>query len=251
MFEFYDDLIGSISKGNIKFYGSDRKEKFIKNLNKLHENWYYRTHEVTYNFNSHGHRCDDLSSLDFENYILFLGDSHTVGIGLELEKTYAYISSKSLGLPYYNLGIGGTGIDVMLYNLITWLSKYPKPKYICMFWSDVARSFFKDKNDQCFKVSGPWDDEENVKNMYRYGDASGYFDARLVLVSNMIKNTLASYKIPNSSFTIFSIPPSLVSLPIQHVSVIGEHARDLSHFGIKTHKNIADSIVNDYNKIPL
>jgi DNA polymerase III alpha subunit len=53
-----------------------------------------------------------IEDIDLNNYILFIGCSHTEGIGLELQTTYPYLVSEELKCDYYNLGLGGTGIDV-------------------------------------------------------------------------------------------------------------------------------------------
>ena len=49
-------------------------------------------------------RYDD----DQDNYILFIGCSHTMGVGLELEKTYPHILSEKLKMDYYNLAVPAT-----------------------------------------------------------------------------------------------------------------------------------------------
>ena len=99
--------------------GSDSITLLAENLVKMPKDWYYRTHPITYEFNSFGHRSKELNAVDLENYILFTGCSHTEGVGLELSKTYSNIASQNIGSDYYNLGLGSTGIDILMHNLIT------------------------------------------------------------------------------------------------------------------------------------
>ena len=88
---FFNDFICTTLRGQeTSFTGSDDAERFEKNLTQLPKDWIYRTKEIIYNYNSLGFRCKEPNELDFDNYVLFTGCSHTEGVGLALEDTYPY-----------------------------------------------------------------------------------------------------------------------------------------------------------------
>ena len=119
--KLYNDFLGSdVSNVAYKFVGGDSNAQFNKNSAAQPSDWYYHNKTLTYSFNNQGHRSKNFENIDQDNYILVTGCSHTMGVGLELEKTYPYIVSKELGVDYYNLAVPATGIDVVEYNLLTW-----------------------------------------------------------------------------------------------------------------------------------
>ena len=181
--------------GNINFHGSDSKELFEHNLKIQPVNWYYRTHEITYIHNSNGHRCREIKDIDLNNYILFAGCSHTEGTGLELEKTYPYILSKKMNCDYYNLGLGGTGIDVLTYNIVTWFSKIKKlPKLLIVQWQRESRITIKDFSNNIdtnnWNAYGAWsaDKNESVGIFLSYANSINFFKTTHFLSRNIIYN---------------------------------------------------------------
>lgn len=136
-----NDFIGyEPEQHNELFSGSDSEELYTQHLKLKSNDWYYRTNQISYIRNSNGHRCKEITDIDLSNYILFAGCSHTEGIGLELENTYPYLLSKLLNCDYYNLGVGGSGIDVLLHNLIVWSGTVKqKPKLVVVQWPFWAR----------------------------------------------------------------------------------------------------------------
>jgi len=85
----YNDFLGSDNSNiTLDFVGGDSKQQFNKNVLTQPIDWYYHDKKLTYSFNNQGHRSKNFKDIDQDNYILFTGCSHTMGIGLELEKTY-------------------------------------------------------------------------------------------------------------------------------------------------------------------
>ena len=125
--KLHNDFIGVNDSNTIlSFLPSDTEETYQKNLLSEGDSWYYKTAKITYEINENGHRCKSINDINLDNYILFAGCSHTLGIGLELDKTYPFMVSHLLGCDYYNLGMPGAGIDVLEYNLLMWFSKVKK-----------------------------------------------------------------------------------------------------------------------------
>lgn len=112
-------------------------------------------------YNSHGFRCKEVDDLDFDNYILFVGCSHTTGIGVTIKQSYPYQVAKKLKCDYYNLGVGGGGIDALEHNLLAWFTLYDKPpKYIVCQWPDYARYIKQLPGYTNMTPAGNWTDPE-------------------------------------------------------------------------------------------
>ena len=109
----------------------DSKELFENNLNKNPSDEslnYYLQNPIEYKLNNYGFRTpDDFNSEEEGN--VFLGCSHTFGIGHHLENVWSYKVNKHVGGKFWNLGIGGTGV-MSHYRLLKKLYKKLKIKNI-------------------------------------------------------------------------------------------------------------------------
>jgi len=89
---------------------------------------------VYYKLNSYGYRCDEFN-LQSELPIVFMGCSHTFGLGLSLEDTWAYKTISNIRaktnktIPYWNLARNGSSIDLQFWNLNKHIEQL-KPKFI-------------------------------------------------------------------------------------------------------------------------
>lgn len=100
---------------------SDSKDRFdnftLKEYPDDESVQYYLNRPVEYKLNNSGFRTpDNFNSEDVGN--VFLGDSHTFGIGLHLEHTWSHKLNKVVGGKFWNLGIGGTGATTHLRILL-------------------------------------------------------------------------------------------------------------------------------------
>jgi hypothetical protein len=193
MLSFNNNFLGYHPKHhNEAFSGSDNEELYHKNLKLQPDDWYYRTHSLSYVRNSNGHRCKEISDIDLNNYILFIGCSHTEGIGLELENTYSYLLSKKLGCDYYNLALGGTGIDVINYNIVTWFSKIKQPpKLLIVQWPSRIRATLYHSDE--WHTYGMWPTknyklENEIYNFFISGEDIGFFETTKILTRKTIYN---------------------------------------------------------------
>jgi hypothetical protein len=92
--------------------GTDLIKNYIKKNNSYDKN------SFEYKFNSHGYRCDEFTDIGKSPIrILFLGCSHTEGIGLPIEHTWAKLLLKEfeeafkVKIPFWNLALGGKSLD--------------------------------------------------------------------------------------------------------------------------------------------
>ena len=84
---------------------------------------------ITYKINSQGFRCKEF--VDNEPYMVALGCSFTVGIGLPLETIWPELVGKELGLRVANLAWGGNSADTCYRMAEYWVPKL-RPKLVAM-----------------------------------------------------------------------------------------------------------------------
>lgn len=195
-----------------------------------------------YNYNEYGHRCKSLDQLDKNNYILFAGCSHTEGVGLSVEDTYPYITSNYLKSDYYNLGVGGSGCDVMIHNTLLWLHKFDhKPKLLVIQWPFELRYIRESTVDEKFvETEGSWS-KDNYLDFMLLGDSVGYFPLRTKLYIKL----LSEIKIPKIYISFTSYNRHLTNyITFQNL----DKANDNQHLGPLSHKFLAENIYNVYIK---
>jgi len=226
---------------NQLFSGSDTLENYQAKLKVKPADWYYRDVEISYIRNSIGHRCKDVSQLDFDNYIMFAGCSHTEGIGLELEKTYPYLLSEKLKCDYYNIAIGGTGVDTIMHNLTVWLNTYKKPKLLVVQWPPLLRSVIAknlmDNDPNQIRSFSIHDPDIGLKNFLLTGDEIKYFQSIALLGKIKIDSFgLKTYHVTDnySNVTDIGITKSAKFIEL-------DQARD-NHYGIMSHAMLAEKL---------
>jgi hypothetical protein len=228
--KFINDFVG-YHPHNVteRFTSGDSEEQFKRNLASQPADWYYRNADITYSYNEYGHRCKNVAELDLDNYVLFTGCSNTAGVGLELEKTFPYLTANDLGLDYYNLAVGGSGVDIMTHNLIMWIHTVKKlPKALVIMWPQAARyARLKGNNESlCLEVPSFATSPDSEEFMV-IGDKINFFETVRCM----------SEKIINAAYTCKTI-----HLQPYHL-YRDDRARDLGHAGIPSHRLVADSLV--------
>jgi len=247
MLSLANDFIGyEPSNHNVLFSGSDTEELYTQNLKSKSNNWYYRTNQIRYIRNSNGHRCNEIKNIDLTNYILYAGCSHTEGIGLELEKTYPYVLSKSLECDYYNVSIGGSGIDVLLHNLIVWFGTIKqKPKLVIIqwpFWARYARFIREPTNATLLSTRISMVGGVNDPTLME-GESVHYFKT-IEHLAKIKLNHMIDVPIINIGLAEY---PSIINDDFIIFDYL-DYARDL-HFGIESHENLASKLYHTINKI--
>jgi hypothetical protein len=243
----YNDFIGSDdSNTTLKFIGGDSEKQFIQAIEKMPKDWYYNNTEILYNYNNLGHRCKNFEDLDQDNYILFIGCSHTMGVGLELEKTYPHLLSEKLRMDYYNLAVPATGNDVVEYNLSTWFFKMnKKPKLVIVQWPDHTRFIEYDELHRHSLERGSWNTDPNYVSFIVNAEDAGMFKARGVMAENMLKNII---EVPMITCNFGSQKGyGIYDLYMTRV----DRARDLNHAGINSHYAFTKMLLNyiEVNKL--
>jgi hypothetical protein len=238
MLSLNDDFLGYHPQNhNVLFSGSDTEELFTKNLKTKPNDWYYRTNQISYVRNINGHRCKNIEEIDLDNYILFAGCSHTEGIGLKLEDTYPYLLSKKMNCDYYNLSIGGTGVDTLSYNLVTWFAKIKKPpKLLIVQWPHNVRLTLENFPDEpsieplAFHAHGIWSDNNHkgIGELFLLGDKYNLFNTLSTLTRKLIYNIATC---PVVEVKVITDKNADVAITFNQI----DYARD-EHLGVESQK---------------
>jgi len=126
-----------------QWYPSDTEELYDRNITggiKID----YKKDDFYYDINSVGFRCDDFDTMDFtKKSIIYLGCSHTFGIGLPEEHCWPTIIHNKIQeehnttYNYINLGVPGGGFDWYL-HFLPYFSKF-NPTLIISANPEVTR----------------------------------------------------------------------------------------------------------------
>ena len=97
----------------VNYTTPDNEELFKENLAKYPDNkelLHYRDNPIKYGLNDYGFRTPDNFDNAEEEGNVFLGCSHTFGIGHYLENTWSWRLNQKIGGKFWNLSAPGTGI---------------------------------------------------------------------------------------------------------------------------------------------
>ena len=123
----YKDSYYPANRSNI-WTDFDNEDLFNSNLSKNKLLEYYKKNPIEYSYNNYGFRTpDDFNDIDEGD--VFLGCSHTVGVGHHLENTWPYKVNKEIGGKFWNLSQGGSGIQTA-FRLLYGFKDYLKVKNI-------------------------------------------------------------------------------------------------------------------------
>lgn len=139
-----------------KIYGKELKwfpADILKNYD-INNNE-YSAKDISYKFNSHGFRCDEFIKTDGIR-IVFLGCSVTEGIAVRQEEIWATkflqkIEKKyNFKIPYWNLSLGGCGIDSILRAYYHYCDIL-KPHLLIAYFPEYRKEFY-DRKINTFNV---------------------------------------------------------------------------------------------------
>lgn len=133
----------------VSFANTDSAKLYYNNISKFGIDWRYATTPITYKFNRLGYRMKQLEEVNYDNYYAFFGCSYTVGIGLQLEDTFAHKIAQRANVDYVNASVSACGPDLVYYNFLKLMQHAPKkPKIIFINWPSIHRAFYLDDDAQ-------------------------------------------------------------------------------------------------------
>jgi hypothetical protein len=222
----------SLANQEISWHGTDSEDLYQKNLIRNRsqlEQFGWIDRPITYKFNTYGFRADEFDSTSPS--VVFIGCSHTLGVGLPVESTWAHIVSTKLKLKNYNLGVGGSSNDTAFRLLYHWI-KQLKPSLVVFLSADRARLELHLDHDQIYDLSAwpigfPMID--NFTKSWLGNDTNSNM--------NYLKNTLAIKQLCSEHSIKY------VQETVSSIHAI-DKARDLQHYGEKTNRGIASMFLS-------
>jgi hypothetical protein len=219
-----------------------------ENFNRLKKEGFpnrFDANSFNYETNKHGFRCDEFDTIDFtKKSIVYLGCSHTFGIGSPEEDIWCSILHKLLQEHYntkfnlINLGVQGGTIDDYL-RFIPYLKKF-NPHMIVSFTPPIHRMIipYRNRADYCSPVS-----EKNKKTnafyqLLKYNDE--YFIYKYDMTLQVVKSVADIMNIEFYEANMFeNMNFNLDNLELDRNCNI--HNRDGNHFSREIHEIVATS----------
>ena len=190
---------------------------------------YLTNPDVVYNFNSLGYRSA-------EEYvgteILAIGDSFTLGLGVNVEDTWPAQLAALLNYPVLNFSLNGASND-WIARRATELLDFFKPKLLVVHYSFSHRrenpnlNWHDNERTECEPI---YTDEENFINWQKNFKKISKLD--VPVVHSFIPNW-HPISIDYTSLGLNVIPP---------INII-DVARDGFHYGVKTHQLLATTLL--------
>jgi hypothetical protein len=217
----------NLANQELNWHGTDTEELYQYNLAKNSEmlqqyNWIDCS--FTYKFNHYGFRSDEFDCS--ESGVMFIGCSHTAGIGLPVKSTWAHIVSTSLKLKNYNLGIGGSSNDTAFRMAYYWIEQL-RPLIVIFLSTENTRLELHTVDNKIEDLSvhpNPFTDADKFMRHWHGNDINCNM--------NYLKNTLAIQQLCNTRGIKYVQEEAL------QVHAL-DKARDLQHFGTRTNRRIA------------
>jgi len=104
---------------------------------------YWRSKNICYNLNEHMFRTNhNFESLKDNDFLLAVGCSMTMGVGINEESRWSNQLEQHLNIPVVNLGVSASDIHTVIRNVSTYISNYSKPKAIIIQIPELTRFSF-------------------------------------------------------------------------------------------------------------
>lgn len=235
----------SKSNKTLKWYPNDTKDVYEKNIRRQYDklkkyNWI--DSNITYKLNSKGFRSEEFID-DGSPTLITLGCSHTFGIGIHYEDTWSYLLSKKIGYKNYNLSIPGSSGNTSYRIGSYWIPKL-KPTVVVYMVPEYKRLEIIDADGwESPKINSMISNSmlgSKLNVMYYTKWIKSNYNATL----NHNKNIQALKCICIENNIPFYIEDSNGHFDISNKQ--RDYARDLQHFGINTHHNIANTLYERY-----
>ena len=231
-----------IENANMTFnwFSSDTLPHYRSNKQTIHE-YGWTEDNITYQFNEYGFRSDSFSD---KEGALFLGCSHTFGVGVDFESTWPYLISEELGIACWNLSQLGASINTCYRLGSYWIPKLI-PKYVFVMIPEYSRrEYFMPEynNETCIYTDldqGLYTFNVNINDI---DYTRFYFDMVSVNENNILNdesniNGLKHIAYENNIPIYFCHYAADIKKP-------KNLARDLQHNGMLYHQNKADKLLD-------
>lgn len=232
---------------------SDTQELYKQNYKKHRKRLIYGPTDINYKLNKDGFRCDNFVNWSDRSYrVLFVGCSHTEGIGLPLKEVWArkflglIKKNLKLDIPYWNLAVGGMGLDQIV-RLLFHYGPILRPQIVVSLLPELSR---RER-----EVGEMWNVKDNLNYEDRFFISKEYIDYQTE--KNMAMINLMMVQL-NSVFLFSPADFDPVRLDKEDFTNIKEFnfycdvkdwARDLHHWGPQTHTYLAENMYAGFEQI--
>jgi hypothetical protein len=134
-------ILDGLSDEDIQFFGSNNffqfgfKSRFgFETIRE--DNLFIASPNIEYKYNSMGYRSQEFSP---KCNILISGCSHSFGLGVPQNETWADILSKNINSEYQNISVVGGAINTIVQNIFAYIKKFGNPKNIFILFPDLNR----------------------------------------------------------------------------------------------------------------
>lgn len=237
--ELIDTRFGRVGYPKIVEYTEsdlpDRWENAWKHRSAYGTNYYIEqtSKQFTYALNYQGYREQEWSTIDWKNSYIFLGCSHTFGVGVSNEETIPKIMQRSLGNYCINLGIPGGCNAFSMFNSSKLINYGIRPKGI-FFQRTYNNRWFDIKKDEVLSFNAT---EKNYRKYFKNAEYVDFLDKNIkdVIISQW-KNTC-----PVIEFTLETVTSGCYAT--KYI------ARDGCHYNGEYFKKVAYALCDKYNSI--
>jgi hypothetical protein len=200
---------------------------------------YYLNNPIIYSLNNYGFRTyDDFNSKDYGN--VFLGCSHTFGLGHHLENIWSYKLNEFVGGKFWNLSVGGSGI-MTHFRIFYEMYRTLKIKNVFHY---APKNYYRYEffiNNEPFPLNIPHDTHDKKKifgDFYNLSLANEkqkniIYDTNILAINALCNEIGCNY--------YFLDEPSF---PINKIPTLD--ARDLKHYDICKHDYIYNEFLREY-----
>jgi len=230
----YADLVKQYI--NIPFYTSMyATELGLDSLKHCPNRQLFKQHSsVTYQFNEIGFRTHNVANFN-SNAILVLGDSFTLGLGVNSNKRYTDLIEQQLSYQVLNFSLNGASNDWIARKLQQLLVLF-QPRAIVIHYTFSHRrerpesDWFDNERTECEPL---YSSKENFDNWF-------INFKKICLLANNIK--LVHSFIPNWHDQV--VDYGVLGLNVIPPLIQSDNARDNFHYGPKAHQDLADAITS-------
>jgi hypothetical protein len=184
--------------------------------------------DIVYKFNSMGYRTSEQYT---GNEILAIGDSFTVGLGVNVEDTWPAQLSAMLNYPVLNFSLNGASNDWIARRAVE-LLEFFNPKALIVHYT------FSHRRERSFP---DWQDDERTECEPGYTDKENLINwqENFKKINNLTVPIVHSF-IPNWHNQPVDLWITNVIQPTNQI----DRARDGFHYGTQTHLMLAKQITN-------
>ena len=238
----YIDLLNGVNGGSgvHQWVSSDDEERWKENQKNLQSN--IKLKQLGWSPESFSYRCDSYGFRNDEDikkdvaYTLFLGCSHTFGIGLPIEDVWTSHVGKFLRKPTYNAARAGAGIDSCYRILKFLLNQSYKFENLFLFSPHPGRVEIWDEFEQKWMVAAWW--THYSKDILGFLNHEYFVKINFDKTLDAIENLCAK----NNINLIHMNTDACDDIILEDAT-----ARDLMHAGKDAHEKIAYRFIDLYN----